>query len=247
MLEHAGRPGRFALALAATAAIALGLSACGDAGSGEDLYSMACARCHGVDRSGLADVAPDLSATSFALEESNDWITDRIHDGFKAMPSFERVLTEEQTASIISYLRDGRSGPNLATAPPTTTAPPPTTIPATRQPTGGPETAGPPVATTATSSAPEASPPTTAAAPGGSDSEVLALGELIFSATGEGCADCHGVDALGTADGPNLLGISKSAISSSLGGGVTDMENIDLTSDELEAVYRYVRFLTSRP
>lgn len=76
---------------------------------------------------------------------------------------------------------------------------------------------------------------------------MLALGKEIFTVTGggSGCAKCHGFDAQGTKDGPNIIGSSKSAPSGPIGGGVLDMANVKLSSDELEAVYRYLTTLSS--
>jgi mono/diheme cytochrome c family protein len=193
---------------------------------GQDLYTMGCSRCHGIDRTGIEDVAPDLSATSFALEESDEWITDRITDGYKDMPRFGRILTEEQVAIIVSYLR----GVNTNTTTTTTTSPPATAAP------GTPTTTAAPGATTTTEP------------PGGVDPEILALGRDIYEFTGrpEACAKCHGVDAQGTADGPNIIGASKSAISGALGGGITDMDELKLSRDELTAVYEYIQLLTEQ-
>lgn len=178
--------------------------------SGEDLYVIACSRCHGIDRKGIEDVAPDISATSFAMEESDEWIAGRIRDGYNEMPRFGTVLNDDQIAQIVDYLRGG-SGEIT-----------PTTIPDIDSST------------------------TTTTKPAGEDDAVLALGKQIFDITGGGvgCAACHGFDAQGTADGPNIIGSSKAAISGAIGGGVIDMDNIKLTSEELEAVYRYLVFLT---
>jgi hypothetical protein len=54
------------------------------------------------------------------------------------------------------------------------------------------------------------------------------------------------LDAQGSSDGPNIIGSSKSAISGALGGGILDMEDIRLTPDALEAVYRYLVVLSTR-
>lgn len=180
--------------------------------SGEDLYTMACARCHGIDRMGIEDSGPDLSQTSFALEESDEWLIARIHDGKNEMPRFGRILTEDQIETIVVFLRGGTA---LVTT--TTTAPP----------AAGETT-------------------TTTTAPDEDNDAVLILGEEIFliTAGGTGCAKCHGIDGQGTGDGPSIIGVSKSAISTASGGGVPDMDDIKLTRDELEAVYQYLRTLS---
>lgn len=179
--------------------------------NGEDLFTLACTRCHGVDRKGIEDVAPDISATSLTMDESDEWLAGRIRDGFKGMPRFGGVLNDEQIAMIVNYLR---GGPGIVT---TTT-----TVPG------------------------DASGTTTTTEASGEDQALLALGKNIFEVTagGVGCASCHGFDAQGTADGPNIIGSSKAAISGAIGGGVIDMNDIKLTTEELEAVYRYLVFLT---
>jgi mono/diheme cytochrome c family protein len=179
--------------------------------SGQDLFSLACTRCHGVDRLGVEDLGPDISEGSFALDESDEWLSGRIRDGFKEMPRFGGVLNDQQIDQIVDYLRGGAG------------------------------------AVTSTTTAPSAGQTTTTTTvPDSGNEEVLALGKLIFDVTGggKGCAACHGFDAQGTADGPNIVGSSKAAISGAIGGGVIDMNDIKLTSDELEAVYRYLVWLT---
>jgi mono/diheme cytochrome c family protein len=84
-----------------------------------ELYSLACARCHGVDREGIEDVAPDISEDSLTMLESNDWIAGRIAEGYKEMPRFGTVLSADQIADIVTYLRGNRPPPETTT----TTAP----------------------------------------------------------------------------------------------------------------------------
>lgn len=186
--------------------------------SGEELYGLACSRCHGVDRTGVEDLGPDISLGSFALEESDEWLAERIINGRNEMPRFGRVLTTGQVDLLVAYLRaDG-----LVTATATTLAP------TTETTTPGTETTAPPTTTTA--------------APDDTVSdEVLALGKEVWEVTagGEGCGACHGMDGLG-GDAPNVLGASKSAIVSAIRGGTPDMEHIVLTAEELDAVYEYM-------
>lgn len=186
--------------------------------SGEDLYNLACSRCHAINRTGVEDLGPDVSLTSFALEESNEWLADRIVNGRNEMPRFGRVLTSDQVDMLIAYLR----GVDLVAVA--------TTIPSTETTTPGTETTAPPTDTTA---APDAVP-----------AEVLTLGKEVWDVTagGEGCAACHGFDGLG-GTAPNVLSASKSAIIGAIRGGTPDMEHIVLTSEELDAVYEYMRSL----
>lgn len=179
--------------------------------SGGDLYTLACSRCHGSDRKGIEDVAPDISLSSFAMDESDEWIASRIRDGRNEMPRFGGVLTDEQISMIVDYLRGGSGQVTTTTMPDI-----------------------------------DATTTTTTTEPGGAEDEVLALGREVFEVTagGNGCAACHGKDAQGTADGPNIIGSSKASIWGAIGGGVIDMNDISLTPEELEAVYRYLVFLT---
>lgn len=193
--------------------------------SGEDMYGLACSRCHGIDRTGVEDLGPDVSTSSFALEESDDWLADRIINGRNEMPRFGRVLTSDQVDMLVAFLR-GVDFIAVGTTVPTT------------------ETTAPTTETTAPTTETTAPPATTTTAPDGVSAEVLALGKEIWDVTagGEGCAACHGFDGLG-GDAPGVVGASKSAISGAIRGGTPDMEHIVLTRDELTAVYEYMRTL----
>jgi mono/diheme cytochrome c family protein len=188
--------------------------------TGMDLFTLACSRCHGTDRTGVEDLGPDISATSLTMEESDEFIAGRIREGRNEMPRFGRVLTDGQVDLLVAFLR-GNTRPTTTT---TTAAPDTTTAP-------GDTTTTVPGDTT-TTQPPDA----------GVDPDVLALGQRIFDelAGGQGCAACHGFDGQGTQDGPNIIGVSKSAIFNATQGGVIDMDNIDLTRDELDAVYEYL-------
>jgi mono/diheme cytochrome c family protein len=189
--------------------------------AGEQLYALACSRCHGVDRAGVEDLGLDISETSYTLDESDEWIADRINNGRNEMPRFGRVLTDEQVNMLIAFLR----GVEYVAAPPTTE--PPTTEPTT-------DTTEPPTETTEP--------------PDGQSADVLALGQEVWDVTagGEGCANCHGFDAKGGPGGPDVRGGSKSSIVGSIGGGTPDMEHIVLTDEELDAVYEYLKFLSTQ-
>jgi mono/diheme cytochrome c family protein len=182
--------------------------------SGEDLYGLACSRCHGIDRSGVEDLGPDLGPDSFALEESDEWLADRIVNGRNEMPRFGRVLTTDQVDMLVAFLRGVEY---VAVG---------TTIPTTDTTEPGSDTAAPTTTTAPTDTVSD---------------EVLALGKLVWDVTagGEGCAECHGFDGLGGV-APNVLGASKSGITGAIRGGTPDMEHIVLTREELDAVYEYM-------
>lgn len=188
--------------------------------SGQELFLLACARCHGADAEGIEDVAPDISQDSFTLMESDEFITGRIAEGYKQMPRFGRILGDEQIQRIVTYLRYGEDVPVTTTS---------TTIPGTT-----PSTTIVPGSTTTTTEA------------GGFDEDLLSLGEFVYTEGFgfAGCQECHGPDLNGTADGPSIIGASRSSILRAL-NGVPDMEVDDpLTNEEIEAVHTYITWLT---
>lgn len=190
--------------LVCAALLMLGLLAPGCSGDeGADLYAAECARCHGSDRAGVDGVAPDLSKTSFALEETDVWLSERIGHGYRNMPRFTPTLTEGQISAVVAFLRHGGEAAPSSPAVTTTTQMP--------------------------------------------DDEELARGRAIFEfeagSEGEGCAGCHASDGAGTTEGPGILGASKWGISDAL-ERVVEMEDIVLSPEDLEAVYRYLVFLS---
>jgi mono/diheme cytochrome c family protein len=169
---------------------------------GADLYASECARCHGNDRAGVEGVGPNLGIESFALEESDEWLADRIGHGYRDMPRFGTTLSETQIARIVSFLRnDGATPGDDLPAPATSQAPLP-------------------------------------------DDEVVMQGKALYDAAPNGCASCHAGDGAGSADGPNILGASKSGIAAAH-ADIPDLD-YDLNEEELEAVYRYVVYLADQ-
>jgi len=186
--------------------------------SGQELYLLACSRCHAVDAEGIDDVGPDISQDSFTLMESDEFIIGRVTDGYKLMPRFGNVLNDEQIATIVSYLRFGDSPPVVTTT--TTTM---------GQGNGNGNS-------------------TTTTVGDGPSEDVLALGEFIYveGFAVEGCQECHGLDLNGSSQGPSIIGASRSSIARAL-KGVPDMEvDNPLTAEEIQAVYEYIRLLTSQ-
>ena len=84
----------------------------------------------------------------------------------------------------------------------------------------------------------------TAAGPDSNGGALLERGKEIYDATagGRGCAQCHGFDGQGTAEGPDITGASKAAIAEALDVG-PGMRDVTLNADELEAVYQYLQTL----
>jgi mono/diheme cytochrome c family protein len=185
-----------------------------------ELFSLACARCHGVDQMGIDDVAPDISSTSLTMLEDDSWIIGRVAEGYKDMPRFGTVLSREQIAEIVVYLRFAGEAPAVTT---TTTAPPSS------------DGSGDTTSTTSGDATPDTD-------------DVLALGEALFTESFgfEGCQECHGLDMNGTSQGPAIFGASRSSIATAL-RDVPDMEVDDpLTNAEIEAIYQYMTWLSAQ-
>ena len=81
--------------------------------SGTDLYHVSCAGCHGDDLGGGRGLAngPDIGpGSNAALVLSDDQIAGVIEAGPGSMPSFGRVLDEDQIASLVAYIRSVQEG-----------------------------------------------------------------------------------------------------------------------------------------
>ncbi len=76
---------------------------------------------------------------------------------------------------------------------------------------------------------------------------ILAQGKLIYDKTagGVGCQYCHGKDGRGKL-GPNIRGKSTEAITTAL-GTVQQMQIVQLSSQEIQAVAAYLQYLASQP
>ncbi|HEY5579366.1 MAG TPA: c-type cytochrome [Acidimicrobiia bacterium] len=75
--------------------------------TGNDLYNMVCASCHGLDLSGGNEI-PALGAGTDAAEESDVRLVRRIREGGDEMPSFAGSLTDQQMELIVDYLRESQ-------------------------------------------------------------------------------------------------------------------------------------------
>jgi len=81
--------------------------------SGEELYQVSCAGCHGADLSGSGGVAvgPDIGPGSNSdLNLSDEQIAGVIAVGPGSMPSFGRSITTEQISSLVAYIRSVQDG-----------------------------------------------------------------------------------------------------------------------------------------
>jgi mono/diheme cytochrome c family protein len=97
--------------IAALAAVALAAAACTgqpDGRTGADLYETSCAGCHGADLTGGSNLTqgPDIGPGSNAhLVLTDEQLAGVIEVGPGSMPSFGRVLSDEQVASLVAYIR----------------------------------------------------------------------------------------------------------------------------------------------
>jgi mono/diheme cytochrome c family protein len=97
------RPSRIVVAVAAVTFL---LGACTDPTVdkyGGDLFSVACAHCHG---SGLGGgIGPPLGPGSNAVDLADEQIAGVIRVGPGAMPGFDGKLDAAQVTSLVTYLR----------------------------------------------------------------------------------------------------------------------------------------------
>lgn len=87
---------------------------------------------------------------------------------------------------------------------------------------------------------------TTATTGGSVDDALLEQGRVIFEETflGKGCQDCHGLDARGIGDVPDIRGVSRTKIVDAL-VDVEEMDTIDeLSSSEIDAVHAWITHIS---
>lgn len=71
--------------------------------TGEELYTMACSYCHGINLEG--NIGPPLGPDSGVSFEDDAFIEEQIRNGIGEMPAFGGVFTDDQIQSIIDYIR----------------------------------------------------------------------------------------------------------------------------------------------
>ncbi len=76
---------------------------------GAGLYKRHCAGCHGEDGEGRASLGPQLNTREWQAGISDDQIRQVILEGRRvagtSMDSFEGVLTDDEIAAVIVYVR----------------------------------------------------------------------------------------------------------------------------------------------
>ena len=84
------------------------VAACGpavsDDASGQEIYEISCARCHGDDLGGTR-LAPGVGAGSALVDKDDAYAIATVTRGRGNMPSFENPLTAEQIESVMAYVR----------------------------------------------------------------------------------------------------------------------------------------------
>ena len=101
------------LVLAVVTSLSAACTAQTEGRNGADLYQVSCAGCHGDDLGGGRGLTngPDIGPGSNAdLVLSDDQIAGVIQAGPGSMPSFGRVLDEDQIASLVAYIRSVQEG-----------------------------------------------------------------------------------------------------------------------------------------
>jgi cytochrome c6 len=95
---------------------ALPLVACGPGDQATAaLYRRSCARCHGADgkgnpRSVQLDPRLDLTRSAMIQRGERNAITNRISEGYQAMPGFSHRLEREEIEAMVDYTLRFKSG-----------------------------------------------------------------------------------------------------------------------------------------
>jgi mono/diheme cytochrome c family protein len=77
--------------------------------SGEEIFSLVCARCHGSNLEG--GVGPKLAgADAPSADKPDDYLTTTISRGKGRMPAFRATLSEEQIERVVGYVREQQTG-----------------------------------------------------------------------------------------------------------------------------------------
>ncbi len=84
------------------------LSLTGDPAAGELVYAANCEQCHGVN--GLGENDPDFPMLGEdlreVLDEEDEEVVEVILYGEEEMPAFEGVLSDQEIADVIAFIRE---------------------------------------------------------------------------------------------------------------------------------------------
>jgi mono/diheme cytochrome c family protein len=73
--------------------------------SGEELYVNVCRGCHMVDAAGAAGAGAYPSLVANRNLEAGAYAIDLVVNGRRAMPSFAEMMSDDQIAAVVNYLR----------------------------------------------------------------------------------------------------------------------------------------------
>jgi cytochrome c oxidase subunit 2 len=73
---------------------------------GEEIYATQCAKCHQLNGQGMGDAFPALEGSEIVTAEDPSAVVDTVLHGPEAMPSFENVLSAQEIAAVVSYIRN---------------------------------------------------------------------------------------------------------------------------------------------
>lgn len=76
--------------------------------TGEEIYSLLCANCHGPDLEG--GLAPTLGPDSNSASRPDEFLEVSIIHGRGRMPSFSSSLSDEQVRLVIEFIRERQEG-----------------------------------------------------------------------------------------------------------------------------------------
>jgi len=74
--------------------------------TGENVYLENCSRCHQLDGEGFLRIYPNLVGNPLVTLHDPVPIIETVLNGQGTMPGFRNTLTHEQTAAVISYIRN---------------------------------------------------------------------------------------------------------------------------------------------
>lgn len=74
--------------------------------SGESIYLENCSRCHQLDGEGFPRIYPDLAGNPLVTLHDPVPVIETVLNGQGSMPGFKNSLTHQETAAVISYIRN---------------------------------------------------------------------------------------------------------------------------------------------
>ncbi len=106
---------RYTFVICAVLFITLTLSACQPAATadkaalmerGEGIYTHSCVRCHHADGSGYLDLFPALAGNPIVTLHDPVPVIQVIQHGRGSMPAYRDVMSNDEMAAVITYIRN---------------------------------------------------------------------------------------------------------------------------------------------